>query len=993
MTNSRGRLIAAGVLALSCGLGKAQTQYLISTYAGGLPGPTAATATTYAFRTATGVATDQFGNTYIGTASHCVFRLDANGNLSRVAGTCQAGFSGDGGAALNAQLNNPQGVALDAAGNLYIADQGNQRIRKVTPAGTITTVAGTGVVGYSGDNGPATSAALNSPQGVAVDSAGNLYIADPHNHRIRQVAPNGTISTVAGTGDPGNSGDGGPATAATFSQPVAVAVSPAGNLYIADAGSNQVRKIVPGGTVILVAGNGTGGSSGDSGPASAAELSDPQGVAVDWAGNVYIADQSNSRVRKVDVNGVISTYAGGGPSFGDNGPATSAQLSQPVGVAVDYSGDLYIADVASRIRMVNPGGTISTVAGTGFLPSSGDGGAAGLAQLTGPWGLARDGSGNLYVADWKANRVREISPAGTISTFAGTGLSGDSGDGGPATSAAVTPYVVAVDSLGNVYLADTAVIRKIDTKGKISTIAGTGAFGYSGDNGTATAAKLNYYLPGLAVDANQNVYVSDFNNQRVRMVAAATGIITTVAGTGTPGFNGDDQAATTAQLSYPTGLAVDGAGNLYIADYNNNRIRKVSALTGNISTVAGNGSSQNTGDGEPATSAGLEFPWAVTVDGFGNLYISTSGNTVRKVTPGGIISTIAGTGVLGYAGDGGLAASAELNYPLGLASDSAGNIYVSDFSNAAVRVLQPETEPVLTVSSTHSGTFVAGEQATFSINVGNSQQAASTSGTVTVTDTLPPSLTPVAMGGTGWNCSYSSAPYFCTNTGPLEGGASYSTITLMVNVASGAQPQITNLATVSGGGSLGASCDDAAFAGPQSPVLEIAATHIGNFSYGGEGIYTIKVGNQASSPPTSGTVTVTDTLPLNFSLVSMTGTNWTCNGTTCSRADTLAPGATYDAITVTVSVGASAAPSVINQASVSGGGAPQPASASDPTSIVTAACSLTGDSLPTVADVQKAINEALGVNPPAHDLNQDGVVNIVDVQIVINAALGRGCSL
>src|SRR5438093_82347 len=275
------------------------------------------------------------------------------------------GFSGDGGPAAAAQLNTPVGMALDPAGNLYIADITNNRIRKVTSGGTISTYAGSGSFGFSGDGGPATDAQLGVPVGVALDPAGNLYIADHDNGRIRKVTSGGTISTYAGSGSRGLSGDGGPATAAQLYSPHGVALDTAGNLYIAD--STSIRNVTPGGTISTYAGTGTPGLSGPGGPATAAQLDVPVGVAVDPAGNLYIADSGSSRIRKVGPGGTISTYAGGGggtPGFlGDGGPATAAYLNNPVGVTLDPAGNLYIADTDNtRIRKVTPAVTISTYA-------------------------------------------------------------------------------------------------------------------------------------------------------------------------------------------------------------------------------------------------------------------------------------------------------------------------------------------------------------------------------------------------------------------------------------------------------------------------------------------------------------------------------------------------------------------------------------------------------------------------------------------------------
>ena len=338
--------------------------------------------------------------------------LMLSGDISTMAGTGEAGFSGDGGPATSAEISDPSGVAFDGAGNLYIADAENNRIRKVDTGGTITTVAGTGARGFFGDDGPGIRAQLDSPMGVVLDGAGNLYIADTGNDRIRKVDTDGTITTVAGSGAAGFSGGGGPATGARLSRPMGVALDGAGNLYIADADNNRIRKVDTSGTITTVAGTGTEGFSGDGGPATSAELSFPTGVAGDGAGNLYIADTANNRIRKVDTDGNITTVTGTRtPGFaGDDGPATSAQITFPTGVTLDDAGNLYIADSGNQlIRKVDTRGTITTVAGTGADGFSGDGGPATRAQLSFPAGVAVDAAGNLYIADFFNQRIRKVA--------------------------------------------------------------------------------------------------------------------------------------------------------------------------------------------------------------------------------------------------------------------------------------------------------------------------------------------------------------------------------------------------------------------------------------------------------------------------------------------------------------------------------------------------------------------------------------------------------
>ncbi len=682
------RLTVVLIAATAVAIGQ---EYTISTVAGGAPPPTPASAITASIGQPLGVATDAAGNTYF-TSLDCVFKIDSNGTLTRVAGNARIGSSGDGGAATSAQLNSPRGVAVDDAGNLYIADFNNHRIRRVTPGGIITTVAGNGIGGYSGDGGAATSAQLWSPHGVAADDAGNLYIADFSNQRIRRVTPGGIITTVAGNGIVGYSGDGGAATSAALRYPYGVAVDAAGNLYVADTGNQRIRRVTPGGIITTVAGNGIGGYSGDGGAATSTYLNSPASVAVDAAGNLYIADRDNSRIRRVTPGGTITTVTGNGtPGYsGDGGSATSALLYSPVGVAVDADGNLYIADTRnSRIRRVTPGGTITTVAGNGTVGYSGDGGAATSAQLFFPYGVAVDAAGNMYIGDNGNHRIRRVTPGGIITTVAGNGNGGYSGDGGAATSAQLElPFGVAVDAAGNLYVADAGNhrIRRVTPGGIITTVAGNWTGGYSGDGGAATSAQL-FFPYGVAVDAAGNLYIADRDNNRIRRVTPG-GIITTVAGNGTQGYSGDGGAATGAQLNGPRGVAVDDARNLYIADYGNSRIRRVTP-GGIITTVAGNGTQGYSGDGGAATSAQVCQPVGVAMDDTGNLYIGDVGNSrIRRVTPGGIITTVAGNGTPGYSGDGDAATSAQLRGPYGVAVDATGRIYFTQDLNA-VRLLTP----------------------------------------------------------------------------------------------------------------------------------------------------------------------------------------------------------------------------------------------------------------------------------------------------------------
>jgi hypothetical protein len=342
--------------------------------------------------------------------------------------------------------------------------------------------------------------------------------------------------------------------------------------------------------ISTIAGNDTAGFSGDGGQATAAELNQPYGVAVDKAGNVYEVERNNQCVRKITTSGIITTVAGIGTKngyHGDGGQATAAELNYPTGVAVDTLGNIYIADLTNnRIRKVNAAGIISTFAGDGTASFSGDGGGATAAELNAPSGVAVDALGNVLIADFYNYRVRKVSTLGKISTVAGNGTYGFSGDGGAATAAEIKSFIgVAVDKPGNIYIADQANgrIRKVNTLGTMSTFAGDGTQSYSGDGGLATAAELSYPY-GAGTDASGNVYIADYGNERVRYVPK-TNIISTIAGISYPGWSGDGGPATAAEISTISGVAIDAAGNVYIADQTNNCIRKLTPVATGINQV------------------------------------------------------------------------------------------------------------------------------------------------------------------------------------------------------------------------------------------------------------------------------------------------------------------------------------------------------------------------------------------------------------------------
>jgi cysteine-rich repeat protein len=659
--------------------------------------------TSYALGNPSDVAVDLDGIAFIADPLDArIVRLHPNGTQSLVAGIGTSGFSGDGGLATNARLNAPQGVALDALGNIYIADSSNARIRKIDHDGVISTFAGTGLGTYSGDNGPALAAGLNRPIGLAVDGLGNLYIAEVNSNRIRKVDTAGIITTYAGdgtSGSPGPRGDGGPATSAQLNSIRGIAVDAPGNLYIASG--NRIRKVDTLGMISTIAGTDTAGSTGDGGQAASALLSAPYRIAVDPDGRLYITENNSNRVRRIDVGGEISTFAGALTAgfSGDGGAATSALLRAPDGIAVDRVGNVLIVDTNNqRLRRVNAAGTISTVAGTGETGFTSNGSSALSAPLLATSDVTFDSVGNLYFAESSTHRIRRVDAiTGVITTIAGTGVLGTSGDGGPALMAQLTNPTGVLRVGTDLYISDSVAmtVRKIDANGVITRVAGTVLTVGNADNVDALQATFNG-PSGLAFKGGE-LYIADTGNHRIRKLTAA-GALTTIAGT-TAGINDCSAGvAATAKLNTPTALAFDGSGNLLIADTNNYCIRTIDGA-GDISTVAGTGTAGFSGDLGAATAAELRNPRGLAVASNGDVYFADTGNTrVRKIS-GGTITTVAGDGVAGFSGDGGPSTSARIDTPLGLGIDGDDRVYFSDtqIGTAAVRVIRKiETSGTIT---------------------------------------------------------------------------------------------------------------------------------------------------------------------------------------------------------------------------------------------------------------------------------------------------------
>ena len=581
-----------------------------------------------------GLAAGPNGGFYVSVTDQVhseVCHVSASGEVTLAAGDGTPGYLpapyGDDTGATGAELYDPAGLAF-VDGQLYIADRLNDRLRVVSSSGVISTFAGNGLSGppLSG-SGSASTVALDRPSAVAVDNAGNVLIADSAANQIVEVTPSGIAGVFAGTGVAGFSGDGGPATAAELDDPTGLAVASNGDVYIADAGNNRVRMVNPSGIITTIAGTGVAGFSGDGGPATAAELDYPNALAISATGALLISDGGNRRVREVSASGIITTVAGNGTLglSGDGGPAAEAGLSEPLGVAVGPGG-VYVADAWNdAVRRILPSGVIETVA------TAADG-------LSFPVAVAVDAAGDIFVADW-SNRVVEITPSGTATTFAGTGVAGFSGDGGPATAAELDhPSGLAVASNGDVYIADAGNnrVRMVNPSGIITTVAGTGVAGFSGDGGPATAAELDY-PNGLALGPDGGLFIADRNNQRIREILP-DGTITTVAGNGEVGYTGENVPALSEALNYPAGVAVGPSGNLYIADDGNCIVQKVTMASGDVTTIAGwtpiRGVTPVCGYIGADGSGMLNHPTSVAVDpGVGILIADSLNNRVRLLAP------------------------------------------------------------------------------------------------------------------------------------------------------------------------------------------------------------------------------------------------------------------------------------------------------------------------------------------------------------------------
>jgi sugar lactone lactonase YvrE len=642
----------------------------------------------------------------------------------------------------DAVLVDPLDVAVGPDGAVYIDEFRANRVRRLGDDGNLATVAGTGAPGREGDGGPAVDAQLFLPTGIGIGNDGSVYIADSFNGLVRRVDAKGTMTTVAGSGGEGdvienvaavdaaisprdvaagpdgtvyiadayNSRvwivkDGQIRTHARMQSPNSAAIAPDGSLYVSDAIEHTVTRIDNRGLPTVVAGSGRAGFSGDGGPATKARLDGPDGLAIGGDGALYIADTANQRVRRVDAGGTITTIAGNGKRGpdGDGGPATDAALADPASVAIDTNGRVLIVDgYGNRVRVVGDG-TIDTLVGAGEPGAGGDNGPAVAAAISDPHGIAFDGAGNLYIAEGLTGKIRRVD-AGTdeITTVAGlaTTSGDDGGDGGPALAAAFSgPDGVAIDGAGIVFVADfvDARIRAFQVGKNIVTLAGTGVAGYSGDGGPAQSAQIDTPL-GVTIAPDGSLVLADGGNQRVRRVAGNDGRISTIAGSGLPGRGSPRGKATDARLNLPYGVAVGRDGAVYVAEKVGDRVRRIDP-DGTIATFAGTGRAGFSGDSGPATRARINEPAGIAVDADGRVFIAErSGHRIRRVDRDGTIVTVAGTGVAGFGGDGGDASAAQLARPTYLALGRDGALYVSDSGNNRIRRIDLEAGTIETVA-------------------------------------------------------------------------------------------------------------------------------------------------------------------------------------------------------------------------------------------------------------------------------------------------------
>jgi sugar lactone lactonase YvrE len=665
------------------------------------------------------VAVDSSGTVYFSDDPNCVRKVTPGGMVTTVAGIIGAPGSADGMGPV-ARFLNVTSVAVGADGNIYVTD--GSAIRKMTPGGVVSTLAGNSGASGSAD-GPGATALFNGPLGVAADQNGNVYVSDSENQTIREIAPSGVVTTLAGSAGVVGSADG-TGAAARFHNPHGIVVDAGGNVFVADSENFTIRKIAQGGLVSSLAGSaGNRGSNDGTGPA--ARFAFPTFLALDPDGNIFVADDSDDGgiVRKVTPGGTVTTPIG--LSFQGKiapGDGTSIVSALGGGLAVDTADNLYLAAATEGvIWKVTPGRIATALAGTGagtFDQTIGSADGSGVtARFFNPAGVAVDASGNVYVSDSGNGTIRKILPGGAVTTLAGTADVTGYADGTGGAAIFGRTQGIAVDGAGNLYLADSSnnVIRKITPDGVVTTLAGTASI-FGSTDGTGPSARFSDPL-GVAVDSSGNVYVADTGNNTIRKITPG-GVVTTLAGSpGAPGYM--DGTGSAAMFNNPIGIAVDTAGNVYVGEsgyeqpagtasffhYNNDTIRKITP-DGVVTTLAGlpytiyygpgsTPDSVNTSADGTGSAARFNNPAGLAVDGNGNVYVADEYNdTIRRVTADGVVTTLAGVaGVSG--GASGTGAGALFNNPSGVAVDANGNVFVADAGNDLIRVGALGREPQL----------------------------------------------------------------------------------------------------------------------------------------------------------------------------------------------------------------------------------------------------------------------------------------------------------
>ncbi|ASU35803.1 NHL domain-containing protein [Mucilaginibacter xinganensis] len=615
------------------------------------------------FKAITNIVIDKAGNAYVSDfITNTIDKITPDGTVSVFAGGGDL-YKPDG-TGTKASFLNPAGMAFDSKGNLIVADRNNYTIRKITPDGVVTTIAGQQLVHGQAD-GPAAQATFYFPYYVAVDVADNIYITD-NNRLIRKLSNKGIVSTIAG-GDSEGYADG-VGTKALFNYPLGIVLDPAGNIFVADAGNGRVRKITPSGTVTTFAGGKTGSKNG---VGSAAELTGACGITIDKANNLFVATGWYNQIRKITPAAVVTTVAGTGQKGTDNGPGAVATFAYAMDLAFDQSGTLYVVDADGYdVRKVTPAGITSTFTGNSPVPVNG---LPGVATFYKPTGVVIGADGYIYVADAGNNIIRKVSADGVVSTYAGSGAAALR-DGTLAAAAFNNPTGIAADQAGNLFVADSAnnVIRTISNSGSVGSITL-----FVSSNGAS--GPLNYPV-GVAVDAKGSVFYSN----------TAYNTICKIAGTDISTFSvGNNPGVTNGMFFYkPFGVAADVKGNIYVADAGNHRICKLNAdgLETTLAGVAtaGNSPVAGTADGTGIT-AYFNNPKGLAADTAGNIYVAdTRNNKIRKITPKGVVTTIAGTGAAGI--NNGTGSNATFNSPSGIAVNASGTIiYVADTGNNLIR--------------------------------------------------------------------------------------------------------------------------------------------------------------------------------------------------------------------------------------------------------------------------------------------------------------------